>query len=275
MEKGKETRLRDIEKNFDKVTIFKNDADFFYLYKKTEKIASAIYLITNFFSPQEPIKWSLRQAGLDLLKDMLTLANISLADKDQTIRAISTTVFNTLSLLEIGHRGGFISDMNYSILKDEFYAIIALIQDREKEQVRVDGVAFDTSYFHIDKNTETSAPRTSQVSPQKIVLYKGHDVLNQISPMHMAHLGGNTGSQANTGSPQTQQQIQDKSEDRQKQIVDYLKVHKEISIKDVARVIQGCSEKTIQRDLATLITKGEVKKVGERRWSKYLLNTTA
>jgi hypothetical protein len=42
------------------------------------------------------------------------------------------------------------------------------------------------------------------------------------------------------------------------------------SIKDISKVIKGCSEKTIQRDLNTLIRKGFIRKEGERRWSVYL-----
>ena len=40
-------------------------------------------------------------------------------------------------------------------------------------------------------------------------------------------------------------------------------------IKDLTPVIKGCSEKTIQRELATLVDKGIVNKEGERRWSVY------
>ena len=43
-----------------------------------------------------------------------------------------------------------------------------------------------------------------------------------------------------------------------------------ISIKNIAKAVRDCSEKTIQRELLALIAKGLIKKEGERRWSIYL-----
>lgn len=58
-------------------------------------------------------------------------------------------------------------------------------------------------------------------------------------------------------------------QERMGQILDFVLKNKGVSIKDVARVVQGCSEKTIQRELSVLIQQGAIKKVGERRWSLY------
>ncbi len=46
----------------------------------------------------------------------------------------------------------------------------------------------------------------------------------------------------------------------------------EATIKDIAEVITDCSEKTIQRDLNSLIDSGEVIRHGERRWSRYTIS---
>jgi len=52
-------------------------------------------------------------------------------------------------------------------------------------------------------------------------------------------------------------------------ILDLVRKRKSLSIKEIAAVIKDCSEKTIQRELAALISQGLVRKVGERRWSLY------
>jgi hypothetical protein len=44
------------------------------------------------------------------------------------------------------------------------------------------------------------------------------------------------------------------------------------SIKDIANRISGCSEKTVQRELNNLLEEGLIQRIGEKRWSKYLLN---
>jgi DNA-binding transcriptional ArsR family regulator len=59
--------------------------------------------------------------------------------------------------------------------------------------------------------------------------------------------------------------------DRSARILAYLKEKKAASIKDIAGVISDLSEKTIQRELNALIRQGLVRRVGERRWSQYLL----
>lgn len=58
--------------------------------------------------------------------------------------------------------------------------------------------------------------------------------------------------------------------ERMSLILNFIHKNKRASIKDIAVVIKGCSEKTIQRELGALIEQGLVRKEGERRWSVYL-----
>ena len=64
-----------------------------------------------------------------------------------------------------------------------------------------------------------------------------------------------------------------KRSNRQNIILGLLRKKKELTIKDIALVIKDCSEKTIQRELISFIEAGVIKKTGERRWSKYSLNS--
>jgi len=57
--------------------------------------------------------------------------------------------------------------------------------------------------------------------------------------------------------------------DRAARIKTVLEAKPEATIKDIAEVITDVSEKTIQRELNSLIEKGQVIRQGERRWSKY------
>jgi hypothetical protein len=52
-------------------------------------------------------------------------------------------------------------------------------------------------------------------------------------------------------------------------ILEFVRKHKNVSIKDISKVIRDVSEKTIQRELALLIQQGLIEKRGERRWSVY------
>ncbi len=58
--------------------------------------------------------------------------------------------------------------------------------------------------------------------------------------------------------------------ERMSLILGFIQKTKRASIKEIAAVVKGCSEKTIQRELGALIEQGLVRKEGERRWSVYL-----
>ena len=57
--------------------------------------------------------------------------------------------------------------------------------------------------------------------------------------------------------------------DRTNRIKTVLDAKPEATIKDLSEIITDVSTKTIQRDLNSLIASGEVIRQGERRWSKY------
>jgi hypothetical protein len=58
--------------------------------------------------------------------------------------------------------------------------------------------------------------------------------------------------------------------ERAQKILDFVLKNKGVSIKNIALAISDCSEKTIQRELGALVQKGQIKRVGDRRWSVYL-----
>lgn len=57
--------------------------------------------------------------------------------------------------------------------------------------------------------------------------------------------------------------------DRAERIKTVLEAKPQATVKDVSEVITDVSEKTIQRELNSLIEKGQVIREGERRWSRY------
>lgn len=88
---------------------------------KTEKLSSAIYLVSNLFSDEEPLKWTLRKTTTDLLKD------ISFIEKDIKYKGhvfvsekLNGHINSIVSLLEVSWMGGLVSKMNYEILKSEY-----------------------------------------------------------------------------------------------------------------------------------------------------------
>ena len=60
-------------------------------------------------------------------------------------------------------------------------------------------------------------------------------------------------------------------DDRRQTILKFLTDKKISGIKDIYGVVSGCSEKTVQRELASLVRAGLIRREGERRWSQYHL----
>ena len=58
---------------------------------------------------------------------------------------------------------------------------------------------------------------------------------------------------------------------RREMILSLVKEKGETSIKDITAHFPNCGEKTIQRELAVLVSTNVLKKTGEKRWSQYFL----
>lgn len=60
-------------------------------------------------------------------------------------------------------------------------------------------------------------------------------------------------------------------EDRESKIIDVVRSKGRVSIKDITDALPTVGEKTVQRALVSLVSRGVLKKEGERRWSRYTL----
>lgn len=232
----KETEIT--PKGVDILMIFDDNADFAFISKKTEKLASAVYLISNLFSDNEPMKWSLRKKVSELLSFMISYKDIRQSELPNFINISKTKVFEMVSLLEVASLGGLISPMNFSILKDEFSNLISSLNNTHKTDSS--NAVIPNTFF------DYSRPISNDIYPQNHFGLKDNLSLRDSSAF--------------------------KSNNRQNIILGLLKKKKELTIKDIASIIKDVSEKTIQRELISLIKAGILTKTGERRWSKYTLN---
>ena len=230
------TNNKDIYKRHDATVLDSLSADdgFVFVYKKTEKLATAIYMVTNLFSDAEPMKWNLRTKSSQMLSFIIGFKDILESREDEFSREAKTKVLEIVSLLEIAARSGLVSQMNFSILKSEFMNLIDFLAHFKKGSGH---------YFDLERNFFHVKP----VAPPSI--------------------------QEPTESSQGQPHVLDiyKRTNRQNIIMNLLKRKDSLTIHEIAETISDCSEKTIQRELISLIKAGLVKKDGERRWSRYSL----
>ena len=65
--------------------------------------------------------------------------------------------------------------------------------------------------------------------------------------------------------------VETKKISRKEAIISIIKLKGAVNIRDVSAVVINCSEKTVQRELSSLVAGGILKRAGERRWSVYSL----
>jgi hypothetical protein len=229
-----------IKKDIDSSSFFSADTEFTFIFKKTEKLASAVYMVTNLFSDNEPMKWSLRKKVSELLSYIITYKDIRQSDTPNFNNNTKTRVSEVVSFLEVAMLSGLVSQMNFSILKQEFYNLIEQFNNNNLKTESTNG-AIPKSFFSMNQPLSFST-RISDNSIKDTISLKD-----------------------NVGF---------KSTNRQNIILGLLKKKKELTIKDIAVIIKDVSEKTIQRELISLIEAGVLRKTGERRWSKYSLNNS-
>lgn len=239
--------------NDNPIDYFAKDRSFVFVYKKTEKLATALYMVTNLFNDTEPMKWRLRAKVSELLSFIIGFKDVLESREYEFSNEVKTKVLEIVSLLEVVSQSGLVSPMNFSILKTEFMNLIGGLIPLKKQTEERDRFSLPKTFFDVAQSTHTpiQVPRAGGVDTQ----HKGQDFIKD----------NNLPSETVSEIPSF------KKTNRQSIIINLLKKKKDLTIKDIAQVIRDCSEKTIQRELIALIDAGVLKKTGERRWSRYSL----
>ena len=126
--------------------------------KRTEKLSSALYLITNLVSDTEPLKWELRSRGIDIMADIFASKIHSLAERAMLLSRTQNTVYEVLSLLEIGRVGALISGNELRHFEAGNMASFLNIL-REGEQMKSPAEEFVSELF---KEKEKALPEGSR-----------------------------------------------------------------------------------------------------------------
>lgn len=259
--------------------------------KKCERLATAIYLVTNFLSDTEPMKFRLRALSLELVRDASFAKNGSQAVESNVLESLRANILETLSLLELAFIAGLVSEMNFTILKREYASLRDTIEIKKaSRESRTDSILGD-NFFRVSEpavvpnskfmNQQVHASGAIPYPPQ---IHKGHSIGQTTTTMsdrntkgqmvpkkeERVNFGPKVGTQYTPSA--TPRAITDiAKESRRTRILKLVKDNREVTIKDIATHFADLSEKTIQRELVSLVDSGVLKKFGERRWSRYAL----
>ena len=223
-------------------------------FHKLGKLSSAVYLITGFFNDSEPMKWRLRTLAMDLSSE-------SLRDKYGLAREI-------ISLFAIAKTAGLVSETNANIIIEE----LSRFESGEAKRLDIRALLATSAEEKLAVELEPSA---SPEIKDKIV-ERGLSYMPKPS-FEDSVLSKDRPSPRSEKESKNQPDLKDygavsvKKNSRQSVIIGLIKRKKEIMIKDVSPLIGGCSEKTIQREVLGMVASGILRKMGEKRWSRYTL----
>ncbi len=226
-----------------------------YIFKKTEKITAALYLVSGLLKDTEPIKWELRDKGMDLISSSFMASSSVPGDKNSVIQSLFSAALETVSILNIARISNLISEMNHKLLIREIDQVVGMLKDRLAQNAENAGYILSESFFRTPDLFTSGFKSDSPSTPASAFPSKGQ----------------NSGKNLYKGPSNPIERSTSKKTERQEAILSLLRTQSGLTIKDFSRVIKGCSEKTIQRELLELVDRGIVKKEGERRWSTYSL----
>lgn len=313
---------------------------FGYVVHKTEKLTTALYLVTDIMTEKEPMKWKARESAVDLLSDITLISSLSVSEKMTTLRNTAKKVEKIIAFLDIARSAHLMSEMNASVLKKEYCVLKdnleeewnrvyeksksifsdsffdvphALAQNLSKDDVvynsrgklvrglqsgeinpsptpvsppasvdRVDGRQTSSFSSNHGDSAQVSSGKSSrsevaEIAPSHTSIGQtdtgGHVLLAQGRGLFLS--GQREASRATAsgrhGEVHTLAQDGFGRDDRRKIILALIKQKPALTVKDIAKSIPHISEKTIQRELFSMVIEGTLRKRGERRWSTYSL----
>ncbi len=263
--------------------------------KKSERLATALYLVTSFLSDNEPLKFRLRELSLDLVQKSGSVRYGSFVSDRTLFEDTQRSITETLSLLELAFIAGIISEMNFTILKREYASLRDAIEIKKvSRESRTDTILGDTffgstfnskpiqnSKFNIQHSTPTPIQNSKfNIQPSATHTPIGHSkgqtnikMSDRTPPAPIQNSKFNIQNSTPTPIRNSIFDIQSSVtlSPRSTRILKLIKDNREVSIKDIATHFPELSEKTIQRELVSLTETNVLKKSGDRRWSRYAL----
>lgn len=275
--------------------------------KKSEKLVTALYLVTDLMADFEPIKHGLRKNAVSLLSSMNALSQLDVKDRVTELKMSLKSVTEILSLLHVAVTTGIVSAMNGELLMEGFRSLQLVLEKKQpiltREQLLIEHEEELTSEAQFSSViTSTSYDVLTPLSLARLHgegedVRRTHDELKSsqlLSKLENKDVKGRLMSDMQTeekpsfkkdtssihsvlikhATPPTTplaSSFQMRKQTRREQILALFVKGVDVSIKDIAARIKGCSEKTIQRELNALLYDNVIERIGEKRWSRYIL----
>lgn len=223
--------------------IFEKDIKRVFMYKKAERLAKAIHLIAPAFAESPSLRDRVDTIAVGLV-------DAAILPPSAARSALSRELLTLSSVLSIARTSGLLSAMNADLIAREVHFLLQEVAAYEQPRLLLE----DTPTL-----SEIAKSSTKSETSKEAVLTKHAQPIRMTARTIKGHIKDST---ATAGGH---------IKDRRDSILAVIKDKQSASIKDIAHMIRGVSEKTVQRELAALIEQGILTKKGERRWSTYSL----
>lgn len=276
--------------NIDSNGFFEGNHLYVYLYKKAEKLASALYMVTNLISSEEILRNLLREKSINIFSEIMKLQKMSLINSSplnnkaliegehSSFDLVLSDITEIISFLKIANISGYMSEMNFSVLKREYIDIGILIKTRRVD-LAPGNVRLPKSFFEVPNLYETHSQKQEILKTKDNVLVK--DIGNSAKQISKKVFKTDLRKESfvkdtSDFTKKSKSNIYPKTADirhnnRRNTILELLQNKPSVTVKDVTDAVHGCSSKTLQRELLSLVDEGILEKKGERRWSTYSL----
>lgn len=255
--------------------LFAGDSYGLFVFQKTDKLVKAIYLLTGLMSDKEPMRERARALANKMLENALGMSERIWGEEVYQKNLLSSTSEVSI-LFDIAENTKMMSKMNHQIITSELKKLADFLVTSSVNYSSAK-IAFEPNLFDGDYNYVPDQNFQSPSSIQNTDIIK-NDFIKDTSLSNKGHGIEQADTVKNSASEKVsltknigpEKVVKDKN-NRREIILSMLKSGVKLTIKDFAKNIKDCSEKTIQRELLTLVSEGVLKKEGERRWSKYFL----
>lgn len=232
--------------------VFEKDIRRVYLYKKCERLAKAIHLVSPAFATALPLKDRLDRLAIALVDAAVLPPR---ASKEVLMRELLTLS----SMLSLARTGGSLSPMNADLILKEAQLLLGEVAGYEEPRLELDELPSLASLAKSAVQSNDSARLRSIARVTYDPLLDGEETEAARKGQSKRHIK-DIGPSIVPATPNSS---------RRESVLAILREKGPSYIKDISLVIREVSEKTIQRELAALVSEGVVKKEGERRWTTY------
>lgn len=121
--------------------------------RKAEKLATAVYLVSDIVSEKDPMRWKLREAGIEIMSVITRSRSASPSDRVEFLRQSERAIDAVVSLLDIARAAKMVSEMNVTILRREYVNLRGVIESEWRGRANTESLLFSERFFDVDPNT--------------------------------------------------------------------------------------------------------------------------